>query len=688
MPRRVRHVVYIIGVLAVLAGTWIAQPVAASAPSGFSLPFVGGPYYISQAPGCSAFSHKNVREALDILTPSRTTIRAAAAGTVIFRASSGAYGGLIKIRHAGGLVSYYGHLQRFDVALGQAVSKGQAIGLSGGGSNDPMRGTSTGAHLHFEVRDRDGGRTLPITGLTGLNWSSRTFCSGTATGPRLADVGEGSSRQIAFQEAFQRTGKGTTTDINYGDPSGPVQWFNPADGRSQVGLGYVVQRFANAWLVHDENVDNPRLSVPVYPVDGPILQYWLSPAGVGLGAPTSNRFYNGAGQLEQHFRNGYVLSGGTLATTTKGSWPTRQQCANQGLWYMEVRNVLRLPGSSWPPSMTSSAGPSAVVCTTANRDGYAFHFDAGLNPIHRNQGLWDDGWVARVEGTINRLPNDQRWRAFAFCDDGCRIKIDNIWSWFPLQSWRDQGANVSIGRMVVQNGNRVEIDWYENGGDARVWMQLDRELGMFEVLAPECTEAHVSIAGGAAAIASMDTTLTISATTAAEMRVGFLSDLTGISWQPFTTSLALQLPATDVITERSVFVQLRNAEQQMLCGGSAVSDAVLVDPLAPTASPTLMGDQEQGYTIVINGSDQEDGSGVAWMALIGATANEEAGDTPEADSPFWQPYSTTVTVAPADRYYVWVRDEAGNVSPSLLVVGPGPVTPPPSHSVYLPLVRR
>jgi len=48
--------------------------------------------------------------------------------------------------------SFYAHLSRIDVAQGQTVSQGQVIGLQGGAKTDPGHGSSTGSHLHFEIR--------------------------------------------------------------------------------------------------------------------------------------------------------------------------------------------------------------------------------------------------------------------------------------------------------------------------------------------------------------------------------------------------------------------------------------------------------------------------------------------------------------------------------------------------------
>lgn len=54
---------------------------------------------------------------------------------------------VVKIRHASGIVSIYGHLRKNSpvVSPGQAVVKGQKIGVVG------SSGCSQTAHLHFQV---------------------------------------------------------------------------------------------------------------------------------------------------------------------------------------------------------------------------------------------------------------------------------------------------------------------------------------------------------------------------------------------------------------------------------------------------------------------------------------------------------------------------------------------------------
>lgn len=60
-------------------------------------------------------------------------------------------GRFVSVDHGDGFVSTYCHLTEQKVAVGDLVSAGQLVGLSGGGTDDPMRGASTGPHLHFGV---------------------------------------------------------------------------------------------------------------------------------------------------------------------------------------------------------------------------------------------------------------------------------------------------------------------------------------------------------------------------------------------------------------------------------------------------------------------------------------------------------------------------------------------------------
>ncbi|MGP3943420.1 MULTISPECIES: M23 family metallopeptidase [Streptomyces] len=87
----------------------------------------------------------------DFVVPTGTPVHAAHEGVVVKAGPNGggdgpAYGNAIVIKHDNATYSQYAHLSRIDVRIGQTVTEGQQIGLSG------STGNSTGPHLHFEIR--------------------------------------------------------------------------------------------------------------------------------------------------------------------------------------------------------------------------------------------------------------------------------------------------------------------------------------------------------------------------------------------------------------------------------------------------------------------------------------------------------------------------------------------------------
>lgn len=84
-----------------------------------------------------------------------TPVVAISNGTVTVSARNGDEGNHVDVQHDNGLRTHSIHLSRRDVIVGQRVSAGQQLGLSG---NDGA--FSKGAHLHIEVF-RDGGRIDP-----------------------------------------------------------------------------------------------------------------------------------------------------------------------------------------------------------------------------------------------------------------------------------------------------------------------------------------------------------------------------------------------------------------------------------------------------------------------------------------------------------------------------------------------
>lgn len=82
---------------------------------------------------------------IDIANSIGTPIVAAADGVVIDVGPTAGYGAWVKLRHADGTVTLYGHINTWLVDVGQRVMAGDQIATMGN------RGNSTGPHLHFEV---------------------------------------------------------------------------------------------------------------------------------------------------------------------------------------------------------------------------------------------------------------------------------------------------------------------------------------------------------------------------------------------------------------------------------------------------------------------------------------------------------------------------------------------------------
>ena len=102
-----------------------------------------------------------------------TPVRAAADGVVSYVGNGGGYGNHIIINH-GGKTTVYAHLKTISVRQGQKVSRGDVIGQSGGVKGAPGAGNSTGPHLHFEVRDKNGRSISPMSILRGNSASVHT----------------------------------------------------------------------------------------------------------------------------------------------------------------------------------------------------------------------------------------------------------------------------------------------------------------------------------------------------------------------------------------------------------------------------------------------------------------------------------------------------------------------------------
>lgn len=83
---------------------------------------------------------------IDIATPEGTKVMAPADGVVFKVEFDPGYGKVVMLKHGYGLTSVFAHNSHILVSVGQKVTRGQPIALSGN------TGRSTAPHVHYEVR--------------------------------------------------------------------------------------------------------------------------------------------------------------------------------------------------------------------------------------------------------------------------------------------------------------------------------------------------------------------------------------------------------------------------------------------------------------------------------------------------------------------------------------------------------
>lgn len=184
---------------------------------------------------------------IDYSMPVGSPVLAAADGVVdqvtTQPTGSRSYGHYVVIKHDG-FFTYYAHLSKSVVKVGQEVKQGQLIAYSGGAKGAWGSGSSTGPHLHFEVRMSKGSKqTVNPTSIFG---KIKSKVSGLFTGKNANEIqesdlsqfvlGSGDSRKQGFAggqllEMIQRGGP-----LSYGDISkgGALDWAKEHGESSSV----------------------------------------------------------------------------------------------------------------------------------------------------------------------------------------------------------------------------------------------------------------------------------------------------------------------------------------------------------------------------------------------------------------------------------------------------------------------
>ncbi|UUL82967.1 M23 family metallopeptidase [Sphingomonas qomolangmaensis] len=138
---------------------------------------------------------RRLHKGMDFAAPYGSAIRAASDGVVSFAGRSGGYGNFVKLSHAAGLATGYGHMSRIAVRSGTRVARGEVIGYVG------STGLSTGPHLHYELW-RSGTPINPqsVSFSTVQRLSGSDLSAFRSKVTRLMAVPVGAARKASSQE--------------------------------------------------------------------------------------------------------------------------------------------------------------------------------------------------------------------------------------------------------------------------------------------------------------------------------------------------------------------------------------------------------------------------------------------------------------------------------------------------------
>lgn len=124
----------------------IARPVGSPVAGGID---ISSPYGVRSNPFGRGHEFHN---GIDFIVDRGTPVLATGPGRVEAAGHDGPNGNRVAIDHGFGYRSVYAHLSRVDVKAGDAIERGQALGLSGN------TGRSSGPHLHYTLYYR--GQTI------------------------------------------------------------------------------------------------------------------------------------------------------------------------------------------------------------------------------------------------------------------------------------------------------------------------------------------------------------------------------------------------------------------------------------------------------------------------------------------------------------------------------------------------
>jgi streptogramin lyase len=200
------------------------------------------------------------------------------------------------------------------------------------------------------------------------------------------------------------------------------------------------------------------------------------------------------------------------------------------------------------------------------------------------------------------------------------------------------------------------------------------------------TDCTVTINAGAIFTGKLAVHVQAQVQNAAWMAISNDGGFGGATWQPYRPKVpwTVRDPGERIAT-LVVYTRFQDAQGNMLCGGSTLSDDIIYDPLSPTCKIGLLELQQSAdgqsrsarhlttTRLQITADDQPGGSGVAEMRF---------GSDPTLHDAVWQPFQPNIEVPlrAGQLLYMQVRDQVGNLSAITSTKVP--------YAVYIPLTSH
>ena len=221
---------------------------------------------------------------------------------------------------------------------------------------------------------------------------------------------------------------------------------------------------ADAAIIHDENSDNPTLSVPAVALYGGIWNMYRNMGGPDswLGVPTGEEnHYDPAvsSRVRAYFKNGYIQWDTAVSPYSERGKSYRWPDPDQNLWRAEYHNGFNL-----------NAGATFI------RNESNIDYDWGQNYPGGNchgdscWGVWKDNFSARW--TKREYFTEGRYSFLVGADDGVRMWVDGK---LILNEWRDQGYTEFTRAITLTEGyHDLKVEYYEKAYAARIKVKYER----------------------------------------------------------------------------------------------------------------------------------------------------------------------------------------------------------------------